>query len=95
MQPWLAQIAQASNEGAWDRLKPLAYLLIFIVIPVVNAIKDKAVKRAEEKRAAAALGGPARKGKETGLPRVEPKHQTARPPGLAGRATPSAHTGRC
>lgn len=90
MQPWLAQIAQASDDGAWDRLKPLAYLLIFIVIPLVNAIKDKAVKRAEEKRAAAALGRSAPNGKQTRLPRVEPKHQTARPFGQPARATPSA-----
>ncbi|MCP4250067.1 MAG: hypothetical protein GY778_23745 [bacterium] len=93
MQPWLAQIAQGLDDGSWDKFKPLAYLLIFIVIPIVNVIKDKAVKRAEEKRAAEAARRKIQAGKETGLPRVEPKHQAARPLhaqrlGQPGRATP-------
>lgn len=47
MECWLGQIGQVSDEGpGWSWL---LYLLIFIIFPVINAIKDKFVERAQKK----------------------------------------------
>ena len=47
MECWLGQLAQVPDEG--PRWSWLLYLLILVVFPVINAIKDKFVQRAQDK----------------------------------------------
>jgi len=79
------QLAQVLGEGRGD-WSWLLYVLIIIVFPVVNKIKDKFVQRAEEQKAEAD-GGLGSVGPRP-MRRVEPKHETARP--LGGVRTRSA-----
>lgn len=75
----LAQIAQELEDdggGGWSRL---LYLAIFILIPLVNAIKDKFVRRAEEKRAEQAAADMSQATTRPTLRPVQPKHETAKP----------------
>ncbi len=51
---WPQLIAQVPDDDGGAGWKSLFYLAIFIVVPIINAIKDKFVKRAEEKQALAA-----------------------------------------
>ena len=81
----LAQITQMPGDdegGGWGRL---AWLLILIVVPLVNAIKDWFVKRAEEKRVEEAAGEASKKAAQLELRPVQPKLKTAKPlrPGAA------------
>jgi hypothetical protein len=76
-----AQIAQGLEEDngrGWSRL---LFLAIFILIPLVNAIKDKFVRRAEEKRAEQAAAGMSETTTRTKLRPVQPKHEMAKPLG--------------
>jgi hypothetical protein len=54
MAQWFAMVAQIPDEGEGGAWKYLIYLVIFIVLPLLNAIKDAFVKRAEKKREEAA-----------------------------------------
>jgi hypothetical protein len=74
----LAQIAQIPDDdgrgwGSWY------YLLVLIILPVVNAIKDKYVKRAEQKRAEQTMGQASDLSARPKIRPVEAKHETAKP----------------
>ena len=83
----LAQLSQGSEDG-WD-WSSLLYLFILIVLPLVNAIKDKFVRRAEAKRQeqeAQRRAGRAARGRVPALRPVEPAVPPAKPmPHRAGQ----------
>ena len=72
----IAQELEEDNGRGWSRL---LFLAIFILIPLVNAIKDKFVRRAEEKRADQAAAGMSEAVTRPALRPVQPKHETAKP----------------
>ena len=48
-----AALAQIPNDGEGPGWSYLFYLAVFIILPLINALKDKFVERAEKKRAQA------------------------------------------
>lgn len=76
----LAQLAQDEGRG-WGGL---IYLVILVILPIINAIKDKYVKHIEEKKKEGSPPQPA-----PGLRRVEPKLPMAKALPPTGRSSRS------
>ncbi|HUU83215.1 MAG TPA: hypothetical protein VM243_06890 [Phycisphaerae bacterium] len=77
MQPWLSQVGQTPTEGDGFAWHNLLYLLIIIIVPVLNAIKDRYVERTQSKAARAKKGSklpdiPKASRAQSGLPMAKP-----------------------